>query len=223
MNDQIGSAHMTQGNFTTFTLDRFGNNNSALALNGGWTQVPAGIYFDTPEFTISAWIMPQDAGPRARLIDFGNGSGTNNIVFTLNDGSNCHFPYVGIESINLISAKSLKSFVWQHLASTFDGHAMKIYINGTLTGTNTSSSNIIMPILISTQNYVGKSNWNGDGYSYSFIDELRFYNKSLTQSQIFELMLLNDERNITDCSSTTTTTSTSTITSTTTTTTTSSG
>jgi hypothetical protein len=46
MNDYIGSAHMTQESSSTFTLDRFGNNNSALALNGSWTQVPAGIYFN---------------------------------------------------------------------------------------------------------------------------------------------------------------------------------
>jgi hypothetical protein len=46
MLDQIGKSHMTQGSstfFTFFTTDRFGNANSALALNGGWTQVPAGV------------------------------------------------------------------------------------------------------------------------------------------------------------------------------------
>ena len=43
MLDQIGSAHMTQGALTSFTSDRFGNANSALALNGGWAQVPSGV------------------------------------------------------------------------------------------------------------------------------------------------------------------------------------
>jgi hypothetical protein len=52
MNDIIGNAHMTQGAFTIFVSDRFGNSNSALNLNGGWTQVPSGIYFDAPQFTI---------------------------------------------------------------------------------------------------------------------------------------------------------------------------
>ena len=48
MLDQIGLAHMKQGALTSLTLDRFGNPNSALALNGGWTQVPSGVYFNTP-------------------------------------------------------------------------------------------------------------------------------------------------------------------------------
>ena len=57
MLDQIGMAHMTQGILTKFVEDRFCNPNSALALNGGWTQVPPGVYFDTPEFTIWVYVM----------------------------------------------------------------------------------------------------------------------------------------------------------------------
>jgi hypothetical protein len=45
MNDEIGTAHMTQGSDTYFTLDRFEYENSALALNGGWTQVASGVFF----------------------------------------------------------------------------------------------------------------------------------------------------------------------------------
>jgi hypothetical protein len=50
MNDQIGSAHMIQGLNTIFDADRFGTPNSALNLNGGWTYVPKGVFFDTPQF-----------------------------------------------------------------------------------------------------------------------------------------------------------------------------
>jgi hypothetical protein len=223
MNDYVGSAHMTQGNLTTFTFDRFGNEKSALALNGGWTKVPAGIYFDTPEFTISVWIMSQDAGPWARLIDFGNGPGPNNILFTLNDANNNDYPYVGIESVNIISSKSLIPHEWQHLASTFDGHTLKIYIDGSLVASQVTGSFLALSSLDRTQNYVGKSNWIENGYSYSFIDDLRFYNKSLTQSQIIELMFANDDDNIIACRSTSTTTSTTMESSTTTSTTKTSG
>ena len=72
MTDMIGKANMIQGNLTSFTTDRFGNMNSSLALNGGWTQVPSGVYFNTPEFTISAWVYPFKVGSSACLIDFSN-------------------------------------------------------------------------------------------------------------------------------------------------------
>jgi hypothetical protein len=205
MNDHIGTAHMTQGDLTTFTLDRFGNQNSALALNGGWTQVPAGIYFDTPEFTISVWVYPQQVGSWARVIDFGNGQGINSIYLSLSDGSDCMPVAVVTDPLfYVVSSQRCTLNQWQLLTATFDGRAMKIYINTTLTATYNLSSNVVIPSLNRTKNYVGKSNLNGDGYSFSYIDELRFYNKSLTQSQINELMLLYDENNRTDFKSSTT-------------------
>ena len=62
MRDIIDSKDMEQGNLTSFIEDRFGNVNSALALNGGYTQIPSGVYFNSPELTISAWIHPTAAG-----------------------------------------------------------------------------------------------------------------------------------------------------------------
>jgi hypothetical protein len=73
MLDEKGSAHMLQGALTSFTLDRFNCPNSSLALNGGWTQVPSGVYFDSPEFTISVWVFSQQVGFNSWIIDFGNG------------------------------------------------------------------------------------------------------------------------------------------------------
>ena len=83
MNDVIDSSHMTQGSSTSFTTDRFGNVDSALALNGGWTQVPSGSYFNTPEFSITAWVYPATSGLWARLIDFGNGENVDNVVVSI--------------------------------------------------------------------------------------------------------------------------------------------
>jgi hypothetical protein len=210
MNDKIGSAHMTQGNLTKFNLNRFGNQNSALALNGGWTQVPAGIYFDTPELTISAWVYPQQVSPWARLLDFGNGPGKDSIHLTLDsDNNNRPFGYLSPFFLEIKSSSNLILNQWQLLTGTFDGQTFSIYINGTLSVSGIKSSIYSqMPRLHRALNYVGKSSWDRDGYSYSYIDDLRFYNKSLTQSQISELMLLKDENNITACKTTTTTKST---------------
>ena len=71
MSDIIGDKHMTQGVNTSFAQDRFGNLNSALALNGGWAQVPPGVYFESSEFSISVWVYPYLVNSYARAIDFG--------------------------------------------------------------------------------------------------------------------------------------------------------
>ena len=125
MTDEVGLAHMTQGNFTLFTRDRFNNTNSALALNGGWTQVPNGIYFDTPEFTISVWVFPQQVGYASRVIDFGNTSSSsiasNNIVLRFDNNHDykpvLHIHNNGILKGQCVSSQPLLNLEWQLLTA----------------------------------------------------------------------------------------------------------
>ena len=192
MTDVIGSAHMIQGSLTSFTLDRFGNPNSALALNGGYTQVPSGIYFDTPAFIISAWVYPATSGWWARLIDFGNGYNLDNVIVSIDTGFNqkpCLEFYDSIGWLGLaISSQILTIGQWQLLTTTFDGTYMSVFINSILTVKNPISFN--RPInATKTLNFVGKSNTITDGYSASFIDDLKFYSIALSESEINAVFL----------------------------------
>ena len=200
MIDEIGSAHMAQGNLTTFTTDRFGCLNSALALNGGWTQVASGVYFDTLEFTISVWIFPQQVDPWARIIDFSNGASSDNICFTISrDFLQPSFILISgsIEVIASISSQNLTLNKWHFLTVSFNGTNARIYLNGTLTA---DYVNKFIPKSLTRKNcWIGKSAWNirnGDGYSYSFIDDLRFYNKSLSQAEINDLLNFQSSNSI---------------------------
>ncbi len=57
-----------------------------------------------------------------------------------------------------------------------------------------------MPNINRISNLIGKSNMGGgDGYSSSYIDDLRFYNKSLTQSELLKIMNLNTSKYIVKC------------------------
>ena len=193
MFDQVGLADMSQGNLTTFTSDRFGNQNSALALNGGWTYVPPGIYFDSPEFTISLWVYPQTVGNWPRVIDFGNGPDGDNLVLTLTDGITQKpvlILYDGSGQVLYeISSPALQLNDWQFLAAIFNATFAQMYINGTMLA-NTNNS-FTMRSLNRTSCLIGKSNWLTDGYSSSYLDDLRFFNKSLNQEEIIQLMIQN--------------------------------
>ena len=197
MTDSVGNAHMQQGSATTFTSDRFGCPNSALNLNGGYTYVPVGVYFDAPEFTISVWIYSQSVGIWSRVIDFGSGSPNNNIVLSQDSSSNLCPTFLifrGTNSISIPIAQFSTALVlnqWQFLTATFNGTFMSVYINGIL------KINLFyvytLPKFTRTNNFIGKSNWVGDGYSSSYLDDLRFYNKSLTLTEIIQLMSLNSK------------------------------
>ena len=190
MNDVIGTADMILVANTTFTADRFGNPNSALNLNGGYTQVPAGAYFNRLQFSISVWIYPASIGSSARILDFGNGRANDNIIFAFSYGfSNASYftMYNGVTFIGSVrSSALLKNDVWHFLVATFDTIQINLYINGTLVGSSRVTNYI--ETVTRTLNYIGKSNWANDEYSYSYIDDLRFYRIKLSQSEIIELM-----------------------------------
>ena len=210
MTDVVGAADMQQGANTSFIADRFGNPDSALALNGGWTFVPAGVYFNTQEFTISVWVYPQMVGSLARVFDFGN-PGAEDILLALDSGNDLK-PYFAIflGGINRQTASSQPLVLneWQFLVATFkEGSSLLLYINGVLI-TSASATYGYSSKLRTTNNFIGKSNWNANGYSSSYLDDLRFYNVSLTQAQINGLMTSNNTHcNVTSTTTTSTTTS----------------
>lgn len=193
MTDIIGNADMTQGNLTSFINDRFGSPNSALNLNGGWTQVPNGIYFNTNAFTISAWVFPQQVGSWARLIDFGNGQTEANIYVSLdsgNDKRSAFLIWIGAWTAIMSPWPGMKQNQWTLLTATFNGSTMSLYINSVLV--NSGLNLVLVPTLSRSNCFIGKSNSANDGFSSSYLDDLRFYNKSLTQVEILELMNQNE-------------------------------
>ncbi len=194
--DMIGFKHMTQGVNTSFTKDRFGRNNSALAFNGGWAQVPSGVYFDSPEFSISVWVNPFLVGSYARAVDFGQLSTMPfNIYLSLNNGSfnvpNANIVYGQSKGISIFKTnQQLVTSTWQLLVVTFNGSFLELYINESLTAR--MLINFSLPLKLFENCFIGKSNTIGDGFSYSYLDDLRFYNKSLSQDEILYLLQENE-------------------------------
>jgi hypothetical protein len=199
LNDVVGNEDMFQGNLTNFVPDRFGCANSALNLNGeGWIQVPSGIYFNPPEFTITVWIYPQQNirnGSWASIIDFGNGPGQDEIILGLSFFKDNNQTFLGQifngsnQLVILLSPQHFSISRWQFLATSYNGTHTLVYINGQLV---LDSLDSLIQSVTRTNCFIGKSNWAGHGLSSSYLDELRFYNKSLTEIEILQLMNQNE-------------------------------
>ena len=74
---------MINVSLTYTTYDRFGNVNSALALNGGYNLIPSGVYLNTQEFSISSWVYPQKVSEWSRIIELSNNNHLDLVVFAL--------------------------------------------------------------------------------------------------------------------------------------------
>lgn len=170
------------------------NNGSinALDLDGGinYVTVPPAVYF-SGDFTIECWIYPKNFGNWSRIIDFGNGAGSNNVLLAYSYGTS-GAPGLFVEGTQFAASQTLILNQWSHIAATLKGNTATIYINGISAGSATFPS----PVNITRNNcYIGKSNWNGDPNANAIFDELRIWNTAKTQLDIQSSMSTELEGN----------------------------
>jgi hypothetical protein len=74
---------------------------------------------------------------------------------------------------------------WHHVAVVFDDAAMRIrlYMDGVEVGSNTTT---LLPnnLGVTTQNWLGRSQWSGDGYFMGSIDDFRIYSRPLSEGEV---------------------------------------
>jgi hypothetical protein len=175
-------------------------NNGAVVGNPQWVsgQIDGALDFDgfddcincgNPEIfdinesiSLLTWVKTDAAGNSADQSYVTKGdkgyalrhSGDNNIEFRITDEINALSP-VG----------SSFNGQWQHLAGTYDGSHLKLYINGELRTTTTSSE------LITTNVYNVNIARESVGNRFLYegaIDDVRIYNRALTQEEIKQTM-----------------------------------
>ena len=189
INDIAGGAHLYNGYNVEFVKDRFGNPNSAMRFSDGYYQVPPGVYFNV-DFTISVWLKLNVYLTNSKIIDFGNAF-AEQIVFKTSPANNKAIIYVyQFNYESLIDEPSLPLIIgqWAHLVFTLSENTGFFYMNGLLVS---QTNGIYFPFnILRESNYIGKSSrWNEDGNLWADLDELRFYNRSMSQAEVNYLFL----------------------------------
>ena len=168
--------------------------NSALNLNGGYSQIPTGSYLNTPQLSITVWVLPQNVTLNfPRVLEFSNGCQNNSLSLMLARSSTPWCPKVEMYTMNgtyqyqLLSSLNITSGLWQHMAVTFDGSKMRFYLNAILL--QSVAISYVMPTDVKTTNFIGGTTCGSTVYSSSYIDDVRLYSKSLNQSQINDIMM----------------------------------
>jgi hypothetical protein len=193
VNDSSGNnLHGTIIGAPTFTTDRNGNANSAMAFNGNVAnriEVDDNILLHTPSITIGAWVKFNSLGSIKTIVDKPLGGyvsdswhfGTENSNFSCwHFNSTNTFPYSQVT--NPVSTNQ-----WYYVVNTFDDVSKqhKLYIDGVLKTTVTFNSTIGYD---NSKMYIGAAIENG---SLNFpmdgaIDDIKIYGSALTASQILD-------------------------------------
>jgi fibronectin type 3 domain-containing protein len=164
----------------------------AVSLNGsnGFVALPSGIVGALSAVTISSWVNLNALANWSRIFDFGTGT-TNYMFLTPTNGSAVRFairtPSVAEQVIAGTSA--LPTGVWTHVAVTLSGTVGTLYVNGVQVAQNAAMTLNPTSLGVTTQNYLGKSQFTSDPYLNGKIDDFKIFNRALTSTEVASLAL----------------------------------
>jgi hypothetical protein len=170
-----------------------GKYGDALKFNGenDVVKVPNSPEFALTEgFTLESWVRPESASNEWAPIlakEIGGGKAANELAWWLYEGgsdSNVPFggngPTAGKEE--LASAEDpLPIDAWSHLALTYDGSQIRLYVDGELVDCSDVPAHA--PPVTGGELQIGAATEHGDYYK-GRIDEIRIYNRALSGSEV---------------------------------------
>jgi hypothetical protein len=189
--DSIGSAHGTCVNCTVSS----GRVDLANNISNNYVDLPNGIISGLSEVTVEVWLKWDGGSQRQRIFDFGNanssGSGTSyfflgpmnsegylatylNFTSTANDSS---ADWVAKDTSQLNTSST------HHLAVTFDGSTLSLYLDGELQNATTKSSKSLS-MIDDKNNWLGRAQFSNTPELDGLIYEFRIYNQALREEEI---------------------------------------
>jgi hypothetical protein len=180
--DASGNGHI--GTLTGATRSPSGRFGGALSFDGinDWVTVPDANALDlTTGITMSAWVNPAAVGSAYRTVLMKEQPG--GLIYTLyaGDGTGRPSAHVFTTSEQRTSGPANTPLnTWTHLASTWDGATLRLFVNGTQVSTHA------VPGTLRTSTGVlrigGTSVW--PEWFSGRIDEVRLYSRALSVAEI---------------------------------------
>lgn len=191
MHLDAGDTNSYSGSGTTWTdLSGNGNNGTLQSMSGANYSSANGGYLDfdgasdyvtlpfNTEYTnisIDVWATRDQLNVYNSIMGKYGSSAGYELIFNNSGGVRFHTSNQSIDSTTSLSAD-----VWYHIVGTYDGSTARIYINGSLDASGSTSRNT------NTVNWrIGRSAWGGN-YHNGKISNIRLYNKALTASEVLQ-------------------------------------
>ena len=202
-NDESGNGNNGTINGATLTTNRNGNANSAYSFNGTSDNIRINnaTSLNNPSVSVSGWFYTNNnatdtfSGAKSIIGKYWDNpsncnSNYNSYIFCLAKQNNNSTVCLGTSFYSgnaFYYNQPINTGTWYHFTFVHDSiSGGKIYINGQLVASNTISGlicNGINPI------YIGADISNGNLFRFfnGKIDDIRIYNRSLTQNEILYL------------------------------------
>lgn len=189
--DATGNGHDgTLVNSPTWSTSAMRGGSLRFNNSGSTDRVDAGTIAITREITMAAWVYPESFSYDSRIIvkSSNNGGSGQEWRISINSSGAGQILIRTTGGYSVLDAPS-GSFVtgkWQHLAGTYDGTTMRVYVNGVLAASSNHSSGGDLDVQSSRTVTLGDS-VIGDREFYGYIDDARVYDRALNDAQVLEL------------------------------------
>jgi len=168
----------------------------AIVLDGvdDCVSLPAGVISQLSDFTIAAWVKADKADAWSRVFDFGSGTGRYMFFTPRDSNGNPRFAVSTVYSYNEQVVDGSTPFPterWAHVAITLRGRTATLYIYGQAVGSN---ENIDFPpfrLGATTQNWIGRSQFQQDPYLNASVADFRIYHGALSADDVAGLIRSN--------------------------------
>jgi len=170
---------------TWSTQGRFGN---ALSFDGvnDWVTVPSNAALNlTTRMTLEAWVFPTAQGTLWRNVIIKERPGGE--VYNLYANTDTGVPAVfAVRSaaptapVGTTGTAPVPVGAWTHLAVTYDGSMLRLYVNGVQAGSKAMTGSMVTST--GALRIGGNSIWGE--YFQGQIDEIRIYNRALSGTEI---------------------------------------
>ena len=187
--DATGNGHT--GTLANGAMLAPGQRGNAVSLNGkgSYVSLPGGVVSDLSDFSIAAWVYLDSCPEWARIFDFGGKPGAY-MYLTPSGGGKVLFRVATVydyTSQTIQGAEKLPAGQWVHVAVTLSGRVGTLYVNGIAVGVNTDFRFPPFQLGDTPQNWIGRSQFDGDPYLSGKVDDFRIYNGALRPEEVVAL------------------------------------
>jgi len=194
-NDESGNGNDGTVYGATLTTDRFDNPNSAYSFDGvdDYIHVNHSSDFESSSITAVTWIKVGEHGNRVISKHSGSNQCSYFVGATKISDSNWNIRWyifsTSYQGRAIDYQTNLKSEDWYCVSASYDGSVSKLYLNGSLVKDSTFNE----PRAITSVPFlIGKYEYDPDNVKWDGkIDDVRVYNRALTESEIDSLYHLN--------------------------------
>ncbi|MEL7530473.1 MAG: LamG-like jellyroll fold domain-containing protein [Bacteroidota bacterium] len=178
----------------SFAFGQVPGSGSTINFDGlnDYVNIPNTPALNTPNITIEAWIKADSYGPNPWSNSIVNkegwASGNQGYAFRCGQGGRLSFN-IGHNGVwyETVSAAVMTTNKWYHVAGTYDGLAVRIFVNGIQVGVTNhvgAITNGIYDVKIGQLAFTGGGNRLFDGQ----IDEVRIWDQALTPATMQDWM-----------------------------------